>query len=162
MPVQYPTGIIKEHEHCRSNASIFDVSHMGQVIISGNDRMRLLQRTTVGSTESRNVLNLGRSKDGINECYLTLFLNEQAGIIDDAIACIQEEQEQIRIVVNAGNKYQVMDHFINVSRKETYEVKIKLEEHLGLIALQGPKSSKVLQKLITGFDLSKAPFMSAF
>ena len=52
MPVQYPTGIIKEHEFCRSSASIFDVSHMGQIIISGADRMRLLERTTVGSTKS--------------------------------------------------------------------------------------------------------------
>ena len=89
MPVQYPTGIIKEHEFCRSSASIFDVSHMGQIIISGTDRMRLLERTTVGSTKSRKNLYLGRFKDGINECYLTLFLNEEAGIIDDAIACIQ-------------------------------------------------------------------------
>lgn len=50
MPVQFPTGIIKEHEHCRNKASIFDVSHMGQVVISGPDRLKLLERTTVGST----------------------------------------------------------------------------------------------------------------
>ena len=79
MPVYYGKGIIKEHLHCRTSASIFDVSHMGQLIITGPDRVKLLQRTTVGSTDRK-------SKPGITECYLTMFLNERAGIIDDAIA----------------------------------------------------------------------------
>lgn len=42
LPVQYSSGIIKEHLHCRSSASIFDVSHMGQISITGIDRVRLL------------------------------------------------------------------------------------------------------------------------
>ena len=79
LPVYYPKGIIKEHLHCRASASIFDVSHMGQLVITGPDRLKLLQRTTVGSTDRK-------SKASITECYLTMFLNEQAGIIDDAIA----------------------------------------------------------------------------
>ena len=45
-------GITKEHLHCRENASLFDVSHMGQLIITGPDRLKLLQRSTVGSTTS--------------------------------------------------------------------------------------------------------------
>lgn len=52
MPVQYPTGIIKEHLHCREHASIFDVSHMGQVYITGPDRLKLLERVSVGNTKS--------------------------------------------------------------------------------------------------------------
>jgi len=52
LPVQFPQGIIKEHLYCRENASIFDVSHMGQVLITGPDRLKLLERATVGSTES--------------------------------------------------------------------------------------------------------------
>lgn len=79
LPVYYGKGIIKEHLHCRTSASIFDVSHMGQLIITGPDRVKLLQRTTVGGTDRK-------SKAGITECYLTMFLNERAGIIDDAIA----------------------------------------------------------------------------
>jgi len=43
---------MKEHEHCRTNASLFDVSHMGQLIITGPDRIKLLQLTTVGTTDS--------------------------------------------------------------------------------------------------------------
>lgn len=59
---------------------------MGQLIITGPDRLKLLQRTTVGNTTRKNNLNTGGQKEGMSECYLTMFLNERAGIIDDAIA----------------------------------------------------------------------------
>lgn len=93
---------------------------------------------------------------------MTLFLNEEAGIIDDAISCVQEDLEQVRIVVNAGNKYTVMDHFINVSKKEMLNVKVNLEESLGLIAIQGPAAATALQKLVSNIDLADVPFMSVF
>jgi glycine cleavage system aminomethyltransferase T len=52
--VQYAgKGIIKEHLHCRQSASLFDVSHMGQLLITGPDRVKLLQRATVGNTSSK-------------------------------------------------------------------------------------------------------------
>jgi aminomethyltransferase len=54
--VQYAgRGIIKEHLHCRTSASLFDVSHMGQILLTGKDRLALLQRATVGSTNSKPV-----------------------------------------------------------------------------------------------------------
>lgn len=57
MPVQYPAGIIKEHLQCREKATIFDVSHMGQVYITGPDRIKLLQRVTVGNTNrTKNII----------------------------------------------------------------------------------------------------------
>jgi aminomethyltransferase len=57
LPVLYVgKGIIKEHLHCRTNASLFDVSHMGQLIITGPDRLKLLQRTTVGNTARKLLL----------------------------------------------------------------------------------------------------------
>jgi glycine cleavage system aminomethyltransferase T len=59
-------GIIKEHLHCRSSASLFDVSHMGQLIITGPDRLKLLQRTTVGNTVRKFFLNLGGQKPGMS------------------------------------------------------------------------------------------------
>jgi aminomethyltransferase len=49
MPVYFPSGIIKEHLHCRQHASIFDVSHMGQIHITGADRLKLLEIATVGN-----------------------------------------------------------------------------------------------------------------
>lgn len=134
LPVYYGKGIIKEHLHCRSSASIFDVSHMGQLVITGPDRLKLLQRTTVGST-------VRKSKPGITECYLTMFLNEKAGIIDDAIATNLEQEQTVRIVVNGANKYIVVKHLQEVIAKEGYKVDLKLLEENGLIALQGPKSA---------------------
>lgn len=58
---------------------------MGQLLITGPDRVKLLQRTTVGNT-------VRKSKAGITECYLTMFLNEKGGIIDDAIATNLESE----------------------------------------------------------------------
>ena len=81
----YSKGITKEHLHCRSSASVFDVSHMGQLIITGPDRVKLLQRTTVGNSNRK-------SSSTAIECYLTMFLNEKGGIIDDAIATNLESE----------------------------------------------------------------------
>lgn len=128
---------------------------MGQLIITGPDRLRLLQLSTVGST-------VRKSKNGITECYLTMFLNEQAGIIDDAIATNLEAEETVRIVVNGANKYIVLEHLKNVIAAQKFKVDIRLLEENGLIALQGPKSAEVLQPLISGVTLSEVPFMSQF
>lgn len=90
-----------------------------------------------------------------------MFLNQEAGIIDDAIAANLEKEELVRIVVNAGNKYIDMDHINKVISKENLNVKAHLDESLALIALQGPYAAASLQKL-TQTDLSKIPFMSTF
>lgn len=95
---------------CREQAALFDVSHMGQVYITGPDRVKLLQRVTVGNTARRSI-------GSITESYLTLFLNEQAGIIDDAIAANIENEQLVRIVVNAGNKYIDMEHINKIVEK---------------------------------------------
>ena len=54
--------------------------------------------------------NSGKSKNGVNECYLSLFLNDKAGIIDDCIATNLPQDETVRIVVNGANKYIVLKH----------------------------------------------------
>lgn len=58
----------------------------------------------------KNIFILGKTKGDVSECYLTLFLNEKAGIIDDAIATILDKENAVRIVVNGANKYIVMKH----------------------------------------------------
>lgn len=90
-----------------------------------------------------------------------MFLNQEAGIIDDAIAANLEKEELVRIVVNAGNKYIDMDHINKVISKENLNVKAHLDESLALIALQGPYAAASLQKH-TQTDLTKIPFMSTF
>jgi glycine cleavage system aminomethyltransferase T len=61
LPVNYAKGILKEHLHCRESASLFDVSHMGQIIIKGADRLKLLQKSTVGNTDSTYIDKSGKS-----------------------------------------------------------------------------------------------------
>ena len=74
MPVQY-FGIIEEHMHCRENASLFDVSHMGQVHIYGKDRFSFIESLCVGDIKD---LKSGGAS-------LSLFTNDKGGIIDDTI-----------------------------------------------------------------------------
>ena len=74
MPVQY-FGIIEEHLNCRNNASLFDVSHMGQVRIHGKDRFSFIESLCVGDIKE---LKTGSAA-------LSLFTNEKGGIIDDTI-----------------------------------------------------------------------------
>ena len=82
LPVFYEgKGIIQEHLHTRNQASVFDVSHMGQVRIKGKDRVNFIERLICADVQGL--------KEG--EACLTLFTNDQGGIIDDAI------------IANAGN-----------------------------------------------------------
>lgn len=83
---------------------------MGQVYITGPDRVKLLERVTVGNSKRNYLCNIGRSINGATESYLTMFLNDTAGIIDDAIAANLVQDDLVRIVVNAGNKYIDMEH----------------------------------------------------
>ena len=91
-----------------------------------------------------------------------MFLNEKAGIIDDAIASNNEAGQYVRIVVNGANKYTVVNHLNDVIKAEGYKVQLQHLEDYGLVALQGPKSSEVLQSLVQGVTLSEVPFMTQF
>lgn len=62
MPVLYEEGVLKEHLHCRTHASMFDVSHMGQVSLTGPDRLRFIERMTVGDIKSNEWFNLSKVK----------------------------------------------------------------------------------------------------
>lgn len=69
-----------------------------------------------------------------------MFLNEEAGIIDDAIATNLMQEDTVRIVVNGANKYIVVKHLEGLIATHRYDVSMKLLDDVGLIALQGPKS----------------------
>jgi glycine cleavage system aminomethyltransferase T len=85
------------------------------------------------------VTYLGRNINHIiTESYLTMFLNEQAGIIDDAIAINLEAEHLVRIVVNGSNKYKDMEYLKHIISNEKLNAYIVLDENLALIALQGP------------------------
>lgn len=130
MPVQYPAGIIKEHQAARSHAALFDVSHMGQAYLMGHEAAAGLERLVPGDITG---LGIGRMR-------YTVLLNEQGGIIDDLMV-LKLSPELLFIVVNASRKdvdYGVMRR--GLPRDVTLEV---LPER-ALVALQGPKSEDIL------------------
>jgi aminomethyltransferase len=151
MPVQYK-GVIAEHEQTRTAASLFDVSHMGQVIVTGPDHettARALETLMPGDLVG---LNLG-------EMRYTLLLNDEGGIEDDLIVTRPAEDGTdgvLMIVFNAGRK----DHDVAILR-EKLDSSIKIETFWdkALMALQGPKAADVLARYC---DLpSKLSFMNA-
>ena len=118
MPVQYEgMGIIDSHLHTRKNASLFDVSHMSQLRITGNDRVRFIEKLVVGS--------IGTLKNG--NARLSLITNERGGIIDDTI--ITKNEDHLYVVVNAGCADKDIAHLnkhLQIERANGMDVKIEI------------------------------------
>ena len=144
MPVNYADGIIKEHIHTREKAGLFDVSHMGQIRVSGANAAPLLETLMPVDIVS---LQPGQQKYG-------LLLNAKGGIIDDLMVARMGENE-FMLVVNAACKTNDFNHLNNQlgSRLE-----LEMMPHKSLLALQGPAAAQVMQRL--GQDLSDMGFMS--
>ena len=132
MPVQYPPGIIKEHLHTRAAAGLFDVSHMGQVIIEGAGTAAMLESLVPVDVE------------GLADHQQTyaLFTNEEGGVRDDLIIT-RWEQDRFFLVVNAACKEQDITHLRTHLSGQTLTV---LEDQ-ALLALQGPAARDVMRKL---------------
>ncbi|MHA2035353.1 MAG: glycine cleavage system aminomethyltransferase GcvT [Promethearchaeota archaeon] len=140
MPVQYES-IIKEHEAVRSNAGIFDISHMGEFLLNGKDVISFLQYIMV------NDLNLLEECKGQYSCMCY----ENGTVVDD-LFYYEESNELFRIIVNAAN-IQKDFQWLNkhIKRKD---VKIQnLTTKRSRLAFQGPKSDDLLQPLVN-IDLS--------
>ncbi|MCY3674204.1 MAG: glycine cleavage system aminomethyltransferase GcvT [Paracoccaceae bacterium] len=139
MPVNYPMGTIKEHIHTRTNAGMFDVSHMGQIAIypkggeTVNDIASYLETLLPIDLVS---LDYGRQK-------YALFTTETGGIIDDIM--ITKKQDCIFLVVNAANKQEDLDYLQSTigSRCEIVEF-----EDRSLLAIQGPKAATITSQLL--------------
>ena len=133
MPVQYPTGIIKEHVHTRTAAGLFDVSHMGQVVVSGDGVVAALEALMPADLEGL----------GINAQTYSLLTNAAGGVIDDLIVTRWADDE-FMLVINAGCKDKDLEHLRAHLSTVTLEV---LDQH-SLLALQGPKARAVMNELI--------------
>ena len=133
MPVQYPAGIIKEHLYTRQAAGLFDVSHMGQVIIKGPGSVAMLESLVPVDIESL----------GMHRQTYALFTNDQGGVLDDLIIT-RWDQEQFFLVVNAGCKSQDIAHL----RKHLTGQTLTVLEHHALLALQGPAAREVMRVLL--------------
>lgn len=144
MPVQY-SGIQKEHLAVRHAVGLFDVSHMGEFIISGKDALNLIQKITSNDASK---LKIG----GIQ--YSTL-LRENAGIVDDLLVYRLDDEEYL-LVVNAANIEKDWNFIQSYAKGLAVSMQDKSGE-ISLLALQGPKAKLVLKKL-TSVDLENLPY----
>lgn len=132
MPVQYPAGIKTEHLHTREHAGLFDVSHMGQVVISGEGAAEALEALVPVELESL----------GINKQTYALFTNEQGGILDD-LMIVRWAEDRFFLVVNAACKEQDLAYL----RAQLPDLDIEYLDGRGLLALQGPEAKSVMAQL---------------
>ena len=140
MPLNYPKGTIHEVEACRKQAALFDVSHMGQVVIEGKDRIEFIEKIACADVKAM-------KNEKIQYSY---FLTPKGGVIDDTMIC--KQKDNLYVVVNAACYDKDMKHMKEIA-KEFYDVKItNLYDTHSLIALQGPNSEKILSNLASGKD----------
>ena len=144
MPIQYKDGIIHEHKFTRSNAGIFDVSHMGQLFISGKDDL---------TEDLENIFPVDLKKLNLNQSKYSFLMNKEGGIYDDLI--ITKIQKGYLIILNAACKNQ--DYKI-IEEKLNKKHIMNLNKNLSLIAIQGPDAKNILEKIIP--NSNKLKFMN--
>ncbi len=142
MPIQY-TGIMQEHEAVRNSAGLFDVSHMGEFIVSGEGASSYLDYVTVNDVTSIQSWQAQYSA----MCY------DDGGIIDDLL--IYRYPAHFMLVVNASNMEKDLD-WLMAHKPDNVDI-LDMSDQTGLIAFQGPRSREILQQ-ITDTDLSTIDF----
>jgi aminomethyltransferase len=137
MPVQYPAGILAEHNWTRQNAGLFDVSHMGQCLLEGVSFEAVAR--AMEALVPADVLSLTPRQQRYSQ-----FLNEEGGTLDDLMITRHVRDGTLYVVVNAGRK----EHDYAWMRKHLpADVKLTRRDDLSLLALQGPKAEEVLARL---------------
>ena len=144
MPVQYPLGVMKEHQHTREQAGLFDVSHMGQILLTGAGAAKALEALVPVDIID---LPVGMQR-------YAMFTNGQGGILDDLMVA-NLGNDQLFLVVNAACKEQDLAH-LRKHLSSHCEIQPLFEER-ALLALQGPAAVEVLQRLAPGVE--KMTFM---
>ena len=143
MPVQYE-GVTVEHETVRNGVGVFDVSHMGEFLLTGPNALALIQKVT---SNDASTLTIGRAQ-------YSCLPNNQGGIVDDLIV-YKIKEEQYLLVVNASN---IEKDWNWISSHNDLGVEMKdLSEDYSLLAIQGPKAVNAMQSL-TSIDLSEIKY----
>lgn len=135
MPVQYPTGILGEHQHTRAAAGLFDVSHMGQIRLTGKAGVNPAKALEALVPADIQALQPGQMR-------YTQFTDENGGILDDLM--VANTGDHLMLVVNASCKEADAAH---LRRYLSGSCEIEELYSRGLIALQGPKAAEVLGRL---------------
>ena len=145
MPVQYE-GINIEHETVRKGVGVFDVSHMGEFLIEGENALALIQKVTSNDA----------SKLAIGDAQYSCLPNNTGGIVDDLIVYRVKEHTYL-LVVNASN---IEKDWNWISSHNDVNAEMKnISENYSLLAIQGPKAVEAMQSL-TSVDLSAIKFYS--
>jgi len=144
MPVSYE-GVTVEHETVRSGVGVFDVSHMGEFLISGPKALDLIQK--VSSNDA--------SKLEVGKAQYSCLPNENGGIVDDLII-YKIKEEQYLFVVNASNIEKDWNHISKYNDSFKAEMR-DLSDNYSLLAIQGPKAVEAMQSL-TSVDLAAIKF----
>lgn len=142
MPVQYPGGIVAEHLYTRSFCSLFDVSHMGRLIIEGPQRLEFLQHVVTSNVAA---LELGMAQ----YCIIP---DEDGSAIDDAYL-YRFEEDRILLVVNAANIDKDKKHLS--AQISAFDCKMTdISDKWAAIAVQGPKSRELMGILSGGVEVT--------
>jgi len=144
MPISY-TGINDEHQAVRTNAGVFDVSHMGEFIVKGEHALDLIQRVT---TNDASKLTAGKAQ------YSAL-TNDEGGIVDDLIVYCLEENKAYMLVVNASN---IEKDWKWISKHNIHKAELhNISDKTALLAIQGPNATRITQAL-TDVDILNLPY----
>ncbi len=147
MPVQYPMGLMQEHLHTRASAGLFDVSHMGQLSLSGLDAAAAFE-----TLMPVDVIGLG-----VNKQRYGLLLNEAGGILDDLMFVNRDVTNggDLFVIVNGACKHEDLAHIqAHIGSRCT----VQAQFDRALLALQGPQAVTALQRLLPGVE--KLVFMT--
>ena len=131
LPIQFPSGIIKEVHHCRHSAGLFDISHMGQIAFS----LRALPELSMLLASDLSSLQTGKQ-------IYSVLTNEQGGIVDDVI--LTQLSSSLLLIVNGACKQKDIEH---LSTHLSPKSRLELLSDRALLALQGPLSAQVMSKL---------------
>lgn len=146
MPINYPTGINREHMIVREGVGVFDVSHMGEFWVKGDRALDFLQYITTNDV----------SKLDAGKAQYTCMPNAKGGIVDDLIIYKYSTTKYL-MVVNAGN---IDKDWAWVNLQNTFGVCLEnASDRYAQLAVQGPKATEMLQ-LLTDADLSAIPYYS--
>lgn len=135
MPIQYPAGIVAEHLYTRQCCGIFDVSHMGRLLIEGPERLKFLQH----------VLTSNAAALTLNKAQYCIIPNEKGCAVDDAYL-YQFEADRYLLVVNASNTDKDLAWFEPIVKNYDCQIRNITGETIS-IAVQGPESGKILAKM---------------
>ena len=135
LPVQYGTGVIKEHMAVRTAAGLFDVSHMGEILVKGPGALATLNHLM---TNDFTKMSLGRVR-------YSVMCNENGGCVDDLVV-MKFAQDVYLVVVNAANKDKDYAHMCKNLLPDTECT--DLSEGIAQVALQGPKAPEIMAKLL--------------